>query len=225
MIDAYVGRILESLERNGLSEDTIVVFTSDHGEYMGEKGLMAKGGFLWEGLINVPCIVRYPRQMPKGKEIESLFSFVDMVPTLLDYCGVDAKEVGCDGVSQREVWSGTSDKVREHVTVMHVASAQDLPDQWALVEENWKLVYYSGAKVGELYDLKSDPREKNNLYSDAIYNDKRISMIERLLASLLSTPDQTPLLYSRKASSRYGVHPCYYREWKPELDALRVMES
>ncbi|NOY75067.1 MAG: sulfatase-like hydrolase/transferase, partial [Kiritimatiellaeota bacterium] len=101
LIDKNIGKMLDKLESLGLSDDTIVIFTTDHGEYMGAHGMIAKGGFLWESFVNVPYIMRYPKARGGGGGTDALISFTDIVPTLLDYAGITEHDMAPDGFSQR----------------------------------------------------------------------------------------------------------------------------
>ena len=86
-MDKYIGLIIDRLDSLGLAENTLVVFTSDHGHYFGQHGLIAKGAFHYDDGIRVPMIARLPGRIPAGRVSQSLQSLVDYAPTLLDYCG------------------------------------------------------------------------------------------------------------------------------------------
>lgn len=111
MMDKYIGKILDKLDELGLSDNTLVVFTTDHGHFFGQHGLQAKGGFHYEDLIKLPFIVRYPDQVPAGKVSNAIQSLVDLAPTFLSFCnlpipssmtGVDQKTYGLAARNWRE---------------------------------------------------------------------------------------------------------------------------
>ncbi len=87
LMDKYIGAIVDKLDALGLAEDTLVVFTSDHGHFFGQHGLIAKGAFHYEDLIRVPMIVRQPGAVPAGVESDALQSLVDYAPTFLGATG------------------------------------------------------------------------------------------------------------------------------------------
>ncbi|GIN56799.1 hypothetical protein J8TS2_11180 [Lederbergia ruris] len=89
MMDKYIGKILDRLDELGLTEDTIVVFTTDHGHFFGQHGLHDKGGFHYEDLIKLPFIVRYPGKVPAGKVSSAMQSLVDLAPTFLSFTSLE----------------------------------------------------------------------------------------------------------------------------------------
>ena len=88
-MDKYIGRIISHLDDLGMAQNTLVVFTSDHGHYFGQHGLIAKGAFHYEDGLRVPMITRLPGIIPSGHISHALQSLVDYAPTFLDFCGVD----------------------------------------------------------------------------------------------------------------------------------------
>ncbi|MBO1911462.1 sulfatase-like hydrolase/transferase, partial [Microvirga sp. 3-52] len=88
MMDKYIGKILDNLDELGIADNTIIVFTSDHGHFFGQHGLQYKGGFHYEDLIKVPFIVRYPGKVPAGKVSQSMQSLVDLAPTFLSFATI-----------------------------------------------------------------------------------------------------------------------------------------
>lgn len=164
LMDKYIGRILDKLDELGLAEDTLVVFTSDHGHLFGHHGLIAKGPFHYEDLIRVPMIARYPSQIPAGRMSASLQSLVDFAPTLLSYAGLPIPS-SMTGKDQREVWNGSQASARDHVlcenhhepTTIHLKT---------YVNERFKLTVYFNQTYGELFDLQKDPQEVRNLWDE-----------------------------------------------------------
>lgn len=222
LIDKNVGRILNTLEQLQLTDNTIVIFTTDHGEYMGAHGMMAKGGVLWQEYIQLPLIVSYPGIIPSGTQSDSLFSFIDFVPTLLEGLGIQNAELAYDGISQWDVWKQPSMHKRTHAIIQHPNHAlerdsNELPDQYAIIDGTWKLVYFAGDAQGLLFHLKEDPKELNNLYNHHPYKTIQQQLIDQLLDELIFLKPKEPLLYSRKRDS-YGTHEMKYQTWKKELD-------
>ena len=87
-LDHHIGRILDNLEKLSLTENTIVVFTSDHGEWLGEHLRYGKGYLGHDCVSRVPLIIRYPRKIAKGKNVTQIVEGIDVVPSLLDYSGI-----------------------------------------------------------------------------------------------------------------------------------------
>lgn len=223
LIDKNVGRILDKLEECGMEENTIVVFTTDHGEYMGCHGMIAKGGFLWEEFIKVPFIINYPELIRRNCRTNAMFSFVDIVPTLLDLAGITENESAFDGISQVRVLSGAEDELRECITVMHASLNKDVPDQHCLVSrDGWKLVYYAGCSNGELYNLSSDPEELDNLYNNPRCSKIQNELIGRLLDQLILQRDMEPVIYSRTAD-HFGRHVMSDEHWHDEFERMAAL--
>lgn len=118
LVDDAVGRILKSLEDNGLSEDTLVVFTSDHGDWMGDHGLNRKGGVHITGLTQIPMIIRWPGVSKSGLRVDSVASQVDLAATFYDVAGLRPHFTN-QGKSLRKVLSGEISKNREYALIEH----------------------------------------------------------------------------------------------------------
>lgn len=175
-MDKYIGEIIDHLDKLGLKENTIVVFTSDHGHYYGHHGLIAKGAFHYDDGIRVPMIARLPEQIPAGQQSHTLQTLVDYAPTLLAYCGLDIPDE-MTGVSQQTVWNGDESNAREHVIVENRHQPTTLHLK-TYIDETHKLTVYYNQDYGEIYDLKHDPDENKNLWSDTSL---RASLMEKFL--------------------------------------------
>ena len=162
-MDDCIGRILDSLEAAGLTEETLVVFTSDHGHFMGQHGLVAKGPFLYEDMIKVPWLVSMPGTVPENRTTDAMQSVVDLAPTFLSVAGVEIPRsmTGCD---QKDVWFGGQDSVREHIIVENRHQPTTI-HQRCYVDRRYKLTVYYKQDDGELFDLQNDPDEVNNLWN------------------------------------------------------------
>jgi len=116
MLDKYIGKILDKLDELGLTESTLVCFTSDHGDFFGQHGLTQKAIHHYEDLLRVPMIVSMPGNVPENKISESLQSTVDLAPTFLSAAGL--KVPGrMTGINESRVWFGKDDTIRNHVIV------------------------------------------------------------------------------------------------------------
>jgi arylsulfatase A-like enzyme len=179
LIDKGIGMITEALERLGLDKNTIVVFTTDHGELLGDHGLWMKGPFHYEQLINVPLIISWPGKIAEGRTADSLVSLVDVVPTLLSLCGIEIPEE-LDGLDMKSVVKDEKSVIRDHVLVECTDDPKGLRLK-TIVTERYKLTYYRGEDFGELYDLKEDPKERINLWNKIEKRDIKVELLLKLL--------------------------------------------
>ncbi|HVX44590.1 MAG TPA: sulfatase-like hydrolase/transferase, partial [Mycobacteriales bacterium] len=170
-LDAQFGRILAALDRLGVADDTIVVFTSDHGHFLGQHGLTAKGPFHYEDLLRVPFLVRWPGRIAPGRVTEGLLGLIDLSPTLLSASGLPVPGA-MQGVDQTPVWRGQAASVQDHVIVenRHQPSAVHLR---TLIEDRYKMTLYGGRPWGDLFDLQEDPGEVRNRFADPAYRGVR----------------------------------------------------
>lgn len=169
MIDKYIGSILDKLDDLGLADNTIVVFTSDHGHFFGQHGLHDKGGFHYEDLLKLPFIVRYPGHVPQGDTCSSMQSLVDLAPTFLSFLGITIPRE-MTGVNQKEVWLGNKEMERNHV-ICEYRSQPTKVHQKTFVGERYKITVYFNETFGELFDLQEDPQEIRNLWNDSDYRE------------------------------------------------------
>ena len=179
LMDKYIGRILDRLEDTGQAENTLVLFTSDHGHFYGQHGLTAKGPFHYEDVIRVPYVVRYPGRVTAGAHNRALQSLVDLAPTFLSVCGIDIPRT-MTGVDQKAAWFGETDAARDHIivenrhqpTTVHVKT---------YVDDRYKITTYFNRDYGELFDLQDDPDEYRNLWDDPACRELKARLILRLL--------------------------------------------
>lgn len=179
MMDHYIGKILDGLEEMGLADNTLIVFTSDHGHYYGHHGLIAKGPFLYEDGVKVPTIVSCPGEIPAGARIPALQSLVDLPTTLLQAVG-EAVPRTMVGVNQWPVWTGGEASARKNVTVEHHHEPTTIHIR-SLVNERYKLTVYFQQEYGELFDLQEDPGEFNNLWEDPSSQELKNRLVRELL--------------------------------------------
>lgn len=178
LLDKYIGRILDHLDAAGLADNTLVVFTSDHGHYYGQHGLIAKGPFHYEDGVRVPFIARGPG-VAAGSETDSLASLIDLPPTFLRAAGQSVPAT-MQGMDLAPVFRDATASVRDHVLIefRHQPAALYLK---TLVEADHKLTLFLGQPFGELYNLKADPGETRNLWDDP----DSFALREELLRKLL----------------------------------------
>ena len=183
LMDKYIGQILDKLDALGLTEETIIIFTTDHGHYMGQHGLYAKGPYMYEDAIKVPYIVSCPGTVTSNHVSEAMQSLVDIPTTILDYCGVEIP-YAMTGKNQRNVWEGKEESVRDHIICEHHHERHTV-NLRAYVNERYKLVIQQNEMYGQLYDLENDPGEIKNLWSVPEYAEvKEQLMMQYMWAEL-----------------------------------------
>lgn len=177
MVDHYVGKLLEGLQGRGQLDDTLILFTSDHGELLGRHGMWYKGLPAFEDNQRVPAILWWPKRQASGVagKSRSYFSLLDIPATLLEAAGVENLPLN-QGVSQLPALRGEA--VRDWALIDYYCN-QKL-HQLTLVEREWKLVVYRHADYGELYDLSQDPDQYRNLWDAEEAQEKKAELMHRL---------------------------------------------
>ncbi|MHC4871398.1 MAG: sulfatase family protein [Planctomycetota bacterium] len=161
-LDEQIGVILDSLDRLGVADNTIILFSTDHGHYLGQHGLTAKCGFYYDDLLRIPMIVRFPGKVPAGKESDALQSQVDFAPTFLNACDIDVPGL-MQGVNQLDCWCGKEEKIRDRLVIENRHQPTKVHIR-SYVFDRYKITVYRDDKFGELFDLQEDPEERNNLW-------------------------------------------------------------
>ncbi|PTX44264.1 putative sulfatase [Christiangramia gaetbulicola] len=171
-VDEGVGKILDYLEKNNLTENTLIVYTTDQGFYLGEKGFFDKR-FMYEESLAMPLLMQYPKAIEKGITIDALTQNLDFAPTFLDFAGAEIPD-SMQGKSLRPLLNnktnagGFRDAVYYHYydfPAFHMVKRH-----YGIRTERYKLIhFYDDIDTWELYDLKKDPKEENNLYGDPAY--------------------------------------------------------
>lgn len=189
--DQHVGRILDHLESLGLAENTLVVFTSDHGHMYGQHGMTAKGPFHYEDLVRVPFIARWPGKIAPSRRSDSLVSLVDLAPTFLEATGLSIPGE-MTGKSQLAHWSGEAPPARDHVTIENQHNPTH-PHVLTYVNERFKLTVYRDLEEGELFDLQEDPNEVHNLWDAPEAQDRKRQLLHKMIqAELAKAPVPMP---------------------------------
>jgi arylsulfatase A-like enzyme len=204
LIDDNVGRMLDALERTGQVDNTVVIFMSDHGETLGDHGLLLKGNRFYEGLVRVPLIVAWPGQFAAGLVSDALVELTDIAPTLVELAGLPPIE-GAVGHSLLPILRGTGDP-HHHRNAVRCEYYRALnPDGPGREEGNFhihfgtmyrtrrhKLCVYHGHPHGELFDLKADPHEFDNLWDDPAHATTRFELLKASFDALAHAVDLGP---------------------------------
>jgi len=196
-VDDWVGRLLTALDETGMADNTLVVFTADHGELMGSHRTVSKSKF-YEESLRVPLIMRYPKEIPAGRESRAPASGADIAPTILDYCGV----------APLEQFRGRS--LRQAVDEKPSGDSyaySELGARRCLRSVDWK--YVTGPAGPQLFDLRNDPHEMRNLAAEEP-NSRRVKRIaaehaERLATDYPVTPPAAPASPRRRRAAPQGT--------------------
>ncbi len=208
LIDDCVGMLLDTLEEVGDLENTIIIYTADHGEFLCNRGLLRKPSIHYDDTLNVPLIVNLPDQI-KGKRVNGLVELTDLHPTLLGLAGLDINH-GVQGIDwskcirdnspigRESIYSELYDDPVDKKRCMIVSGGPYMAVQ-TLRTKKWKLNVYptAGREYGQLFDLENDPGERVNLYADPAYREKRETMLWELNARRFQQADPLPYILSQ----------------------------
>lgn len=186
LVDLNVGRLVDKLNRLSITKDTIIVFTSDHGDMMGAHGLFFKGLFMYEEVTKVPLIISWPGHLPEGKAVATLTSMIDFTPTLLDLMDIE-KPISMAGESMRQLWD-YSHNVRNAVFMELFESYGEWGAIFTIRTQKYKYNWYAGDS-DELYDIENDSTEMNNIAMRPENRDLIIGLREQLARWLKQTGD------------------------------------
>jgi arylsulfatase A-like enzyme len=204
MIDDSVGEILAALDRHDLTDDTLIVYTSDHGDMMGDHGMLLKGWLPYQGVLRVPMIFKAPGVAKAGSVSDALVSSVDIAPTVLNLCGVDPERQPPDmqGVDITALLEDPTRHLRDSCLVEIDENDSGLagvrPGSRAtagrlkyLITDRYSLVVYDQVPgYGDLFDRQEDPHELNNLWHSQ--PELRAELVERLLFEVIQQQSMYP---------------------------------
>ncbi|HEU5366411.1 MAG TPA: sulfatase [Hanamia sp.] len=192
-VDDNVGRLMNYLKEKGLDKNTIVIYTSDQGFYLGEHGWFDKR-FMYEQSFRTPLIVKWPQFIKAGSVNNDMVMNLDIAETLLDAAHVKVP-AEMQGRSMLEVWKGkTPDDWRKYVYYHYYESGgeHNVAKHIGVRSDRYKLIYYYENKDWELYDLKNDPHELNNVYNNPSYQKIQDSLKDELQIQMKKFKDSIP---------------------------------
>jgi arylsulfatase A-like enzyme len=194
-VDHELGRLLDALDRTGQRENTLVVFTSDHGEALGDHGLTQKGCRFYDGLVRVPLLWSWPGHFQSDLRSDALVELTDITPTLLELSGLPIPK-GTQGRSLLPILTGEAPPHhhREFVRSEYY-DAVELPNHTfgtMYRDRRWKLVVYHGLDVGELYDMAEDPHEHVNLWDSAAHQQLKLRLMKQSFDATVLAMDYGP---------------------------------
>jgi arylsulfatase A-like enzyme len=190
-LDDCVGRIMAALDNFGLVENTILLFSSDHGDMLGSQGHNQKRR-PWEESINIPLIIRYPKNIKSSQIRDWLIASVDIMPTLLGLAGAEIPDK-VQGIDQSALFTGKGKKEREAVFLFNEKPRGGKIPAWRGIRtKEWIFAYYEkGDWV--MYDLKNDPFELNNLIDNPAYATKKEELKRKIAAMRKKLGENRPL--------------------------------
>ena len=189
LIDDQLGRILAALDETGLRENTVIIFTSDHGEALGDHGLIQKGCRFFDGLTRVPLIWSWRGHIEAGRRHETLVELTDIAPTLLDLIGLPIPNY-CVGRSLLPLLRGEADPNPREFVRCEFIDALDMPDHTRATmffDGRHKLNVYHNHGLGELYDMRDDPGEFENLWDSGAHQSLKAELLQRAFDATINT--------------------------------------
>lgn len=193
-VDDNVGRLLDYLDAHGLAENTIVIYTSDQGFYLGDHGWFDKR-WMYEESLHMPLLVRYPGHIKPGSVCDKFVQNIDFAPTMLDYGNAAIPPV-MQGLSMRPLLEGSTDKPLRTSVFYHYyeeGPPHHVAAHFGVRTDRYKLIrFYSEVKAWELYDLQKDPHEMHNVYDDPQYAPVVADLTAQLERLRAQVGDPTP---------------------------------
>jgi len=170
-VDRNINRLLDYLEENQILDNTIIIYTSDQGFYLGEHGWYDKR-FMYEESFRTPLLIRYPKEIKAGSTCDNLVQNIDYAPTILDLANINIPDE-MQGKSLRPLWQNNEPAQWRNALYYHY---YEYPYGWHNVNKHdgirtdrYKLIDFYEMEIFELYDLRTDPNEMNNLSDDPDY--------------------------------------------------------
>jgi uncharacterized sulfatase len=181
LMDHHIGRILDHLQDAGLLDDTLIIYTTDHGDYLGNHGLWWKGLPAYEDAQRIPFIVRHPNCETPGRRSKAYQSLVDIGQSALSALDLPAYH-GLQGVDQTEAWRHADEAARDWALCEYRPTEGPFM-QKTFLHDGWKLVLYQDRDYGELYNLETDPDQYRNLWNDPAHKATRADLIHRFTSA------------------------------------------
>ena len=181
MIDTRVGLVMEALSRRGVLDDTVIIFTSDHGDCLNDHGHSQKWT-MYEQSVRVPAIVWAPGRVAAGRRVDELASLFDLGPTVLEFAGIDAP-VWMEASSLMPYLTETPPDPRRYVFAEHSNDKilHGTEFMTMIRDRKWKLVHFVDHEDGQLFDMEADPDELHNLWDDPASQQTRLYLIHEIL--------------------------------------------
>ncbi len=201
-IDDWIGKLLETLKENGFEENTLVIFTSDHGEMLGAHGMREKNVF-YEESARIPLLMKLPNKIKAGLEVNTQISNMNLYATILDY--LDIKENVSDGYSLRPLIENKKTDKFDFVVTEWNYNLKDNEPNYMILKGDWKMfIPYSPSSnvLNALYNLKDDPNEMNNLLGNNPESTKFQNKANELKKNLLLWLEKKKSIHYKGVSER-----------------------
>jgi len=201
-VDERVGKVISKLKELNLYDESIIIFISDHGSMMGEHGFVEKWGHMYEQVMRIPLLIKFPKNAYAGKRLDSFVESIDVMPTLLDMLGINIPS-NVHGKSLIPYIQGDVKDHKEEVYAQYYCGSLQNEPALMVRDKKWKLTYYPEGNdlenyllndhhlkmteffeketvLGELYNMEDDPNEINNLFEDPKYSSIKDTYIKKL---------------------------------------------
>ncbi len=197
-IDDNVGRLLAYLDRTGQAQNTVVIYTTDQGYFLGEHNLFDKR-FMLEESLRMPFLIRYPKEIAPGTLIDDIVINADFAPLFLDYAEAETPSSMQGQSFRRNLQGKTSSTWRDAMYYHYWTHSQQRPSHYGVRTKRYKLIYYYGlTRIGqppeacwEFYDLQDNPQEQTNQYDNPAYGDVIAKLKNRLAELRVELKDTT----------------------------------
>jgi len=218
-VDYQVGRIIDSLEKSGQLDNTLIIFTSDHGEYLGDYNCFGKRS-MHDASSKVPMIIRKPKLFEKNKICDQPTNLVDVMPTIMSVAGIDTSEIELDGCDLLKVASGDCD--REEVFSQFGSGQKGI---YMIVTKEFKYCYSAADDKEFLFDKINDPGERRNAAGNPFYFEKQNELKNKLLEYLKSTGMSDAFEENAENILSWKKYPEYYGVSENPDDGLLIQDA
>lgn len=201
-VDERVGTVISKLKEKGLYEDSLIIFTADHGTMLGEHGFVEKWGHMYEEVMRTPLLIKLPGNKNSGKSLDSFVESIDIMPTILDLCRMEVPDK-VQGKSLLPYMNGALDNHKSEVYAEYYCGSMQNTPALMIRDKKWKLTSYTDGNsmedmlfadhplkmtgffdkpevLGELYDMENDPEERYNLFNEKKYESVKERYLEKL---------------------------------------------
>ena len=194
-VDDAIARVLAHLDAKNILDNTVVIFTSDHGDFMGDHGIMLKHGLHYNGVIRVPFIFTDPKR-PNAIRSQIPGTSIDIGAIILARAGLKPFN-GFQGIDIVAVHDGNYASPRSGILIEEDELSEHMQQEKgarlrSYIEDNWRITIWDGEERGELFDRNSDPHEINNLWSQETFADKKARLTESMLREMIRLNDTAP---------------------------------
>lgn len=181
-IDDQLGRIIAFLKQKGIENNTVIIFTTDHGEMIGDHKLVTKGIKHYDSGIRTPLIIHAPFiNGSSGLSVKSLTCNLDIYPTICEFAGIDISKFCLDGYSLLPFFTDSNYNPHKNILIQYEESNENRCARTIISEDYYRLSIFPGQNYGEMFDLKNDPDEQDNLYKNPVWKDKKMELMEKMI--------------------------------------------